>query len=693
MTVNAVSLLSPEFLAAYEGRIPDNAGPLFYPVYLRTYCRWLEDKGRRETWSETVKRVVDYSMELYSGPADEQKRRKEAEYMFDSMFNLRVLPAGRTLWVGGTQAARKFPESQFNCSFTVIDSTEAFGDVFHMLLCGSGVGFRVLKDDVAQLPRLVPNIPVTHLEYKPVPQAVRLQETRTDLEFNPQRAKSILRITVGDSKEAWVQSLRKFLSAVERANEMGIDEIEFNYDNVRPQGERIITFGGRAAGPQGLWEMYKDLQTIINRCEGAIGAVDAVDICNVIALNVVVGGNRRSSQIALGNADDQDFINAKKGLWTDPDKKGVRWRVMSNNSVTFTSKPSDQQLEEIFDGILENGEPGFFNLEAARKRRPWAEGLNPCAEILLDNRGVCNLSTLILTSFVDEETRSFKFDELLNAVRLAVRIGLRQTNVELSLPKWSEVQKRDRLTGVSMTGIMDAFDAVGWDFDSPDAKRLLLALNSVANQEALAYAFEMRIPAPLLVTAIKPEGTISQLPTCSSGLHRSYAPYYIRRIRVSSLDPVCKAMKHMGVDNEVCKSKSDRTVFSFPVATGATISAADEPAVRQLERYYVMQNNYTDHNSSCTLYIGREERDAMIAKIKENWDATVAIALLPKFPGDAYPQMPYEAITKEQYEEMVARLPDLSKLPEIVNMFEKGELTEDEIEQDPMCAGGLCPVR
>lgn len=681
------SYICPEFFSKYEGRVPDNAGPLFYPVYLRTYSRWLEDKGRRETWPETVRRVVEYSVSLYQGPATEQQLTQEAEFLFDSIFNLRVLPAGRTLWVGGTDASKKLQEANFNCSFRVIDGLEAFGDVFHLLLCGSGVGFRVLREDVAQLPKLDSRVMLRHLTYNPVHESVRLQETQLLEHLNPQNLHTVLRITVGDSKSGWVQSLRYYLEALEQGK---YDEIEFDYDNVRPQGERLRTFGGRAAGPQGLWDMYNDFHKIVQRCGGLLSSVDAVDLCNVIALNVVVGGNRRSSQIALGSQDDIEFRDMKKGLWTDPDKKGLRWRVMSNNSLTFTSKPTREELDEIFEGILENGEPGFFNLEAARKRRPYAEGINPCAEIILDNRGVCNLSTLVLTSFVDQW--GLKRQELFDAVRLAVRVGLRQTNVQISLPKWDEVQKRDRLTGVSMTGVMDALDRLGWEFDSLQAVELLGDLNKAANEEARSYASEMRVPEPLLVTAIKPEGTISQLPTVSSGLHRSYAPYYIRRIRVSTIDPVCKALKHLGVPYEVCKSKSDRTVFSFPIKTGAVSSAAQEPAVRQLQRYYTMQRQYTDHNSSCTLYVSREEKEDMIDLIEQNWDDTVAIALLPKFTGNAYPQMPYEEITEAQWQIMSLTFPCLDSLPEVVNKFETGELDED-LEQDPLCAGGVCPVR
>jgi adenosylcobalamin-dependent ribonucleoside-triphosphate reductase len=689
MTIDGASLLSADFLSRYENKRPDNAGPLFDVVYLRTYSRWLDDKGRRETWNETVCRVVEYSMSLYSGPADREQLRQEAESLFDGIFHLRVLPAGRSLWVGGTEAAKKWPESQFNCSFVVIDELEAFWDLFHMLMCGSGVGFRVLKNDVSQLPRLRSNVAVRHLPYMPLHPAERIQDTTREKILNPQNLKTVLRITVGDSKEGWVASLRFFLIELAHGE---ADEIEFDYDHVRPQGERIRTFGGRAAGPQGLWEMYRDLITIIQRCEGALSPVDAMDMCNAIALNVVVGGTRRSSQIALGSPDDDGFISAKVDLWTDPNKAGLKWRVMSNNTVAFERRPSKEEMVSVFDCIQSNGEPGFLNLEAARKRRPNAHGVNPCSEIVLDNRGVCNLSTVVLSSFLDKENKRLLVTELLDAVRLALRVGLRQTNVELSMPKWSEVQKRDRLTGVSMTGVMDTFDFLGWELDGAQERYLLACMGDVANEESMKYAKEMRVPAPLLVTALKPEGTLSQLSTVSCGIHRSYAPYFIRRIRVSSIDPVCKALQYLGVPNEPDKSKPDRIVFSFPIKTDAKISSAEESAVDQLRRYYMFQECYTDHNSSCTLTFLPEEVNDVVDMVLENWDQTIAVAFLPKYTK-AYPQMPYEEMTKSQYEEMASSFPDISNLADVVNRFEQGELLEDELEQDPSCAGGACPVR
>lgn len=1027
------SLLSSEFLNQYKGKRPNNAGKLFEIVYLRTYSRWLEDKKRRETWAETCKRVVDYSMSLYTGECSTEQLTKEAEFMFKSMFNLEVLPAGRTMWIGGTEASQKFSESNFNCSLVVIDHLSKFHELFHMLLCGCGVGFRVLKEDVAKLPKLDSRVEIINNSYLPVHPSIRENYTTVKTELNPQTAKLTSKIIVGDSKEGWVEALKIYISLLEEGLN---DTIEINYDNVRPQGERIKTFGGRAAGPQGLWEMFTKVEEIVKRAKGVLNPVDAMDICNLIALNVVVGGTRRSSQIALGSYTDEDFLDAKLNLWSE-EKKDLRWRVMSNNSIVYDTnqKPTKEELKSIFERIANNGEPGFFNLGAAKLRRPNVCGLNPCfaagtmvltkdghfpiedlvgktvtvwdgqewrtinnfrvtgenvkvqdvtlssgqvvsatpyhsfiledgsrkelkdltvgdklathleqvhgshkekaaylkgflvaegtllngsnagllvyspkyvcvdrliesgneleasvvntnavatigilqdscnrrriqglstrpelsawcgkyklglpikemlnwsldskmefiaglmdgdgsasdtangfmyqlssiskqllkdvqillrsvgvvsklshmykegirdfgtrggeylcrasyrltisqiasvvlanmvkferltsfadkkvsyvlsnkeaivtsvsdpylvdkvycctvpdthsfalsngllvgqcAEILLDDRGVCNLSTVVLTSFL--HNGKLDMNGLSKAFRLATRIGMRQTNVTLSMPGWDEVQKRDRLTGVSMTGVMDTLDSLGIDSNSNEAASLFNIFNKEANNEADLYSYDMRIPRPLLVTAIKPEGTLSLLPTVSFGLHKSYAPYYIRRIRVSSIDPVCAALRAKGVPNEPDKSKPDRIVFSFPIKTSATKASAEESAIDQLKRYYMLQDNYTDHNSSCTLYFTNEEIEEVVDTVFENWDKTIAIAFLPKYTG-AFPQMPMEEITKEQYIEMEAIFPDLSDLDLLVNKLEINQFEENDLE-DPACATGACPVR
>ena len=410
-----------------------------------------------------------------------------------------------------------------------------------------------------------------------------------------------------------------------------------------------------------------------------------MDICNLIAKNVIVGGNRRSSQIALGHVDDLHFINMKL-----PDSLSVNThRIMSNNSICFTQKPRLQKLLDVFENIHVNGEPGFFNLKAAEKRRPNARGGNPCMEILLDSRGFCNLSTVVVTSHVKDG--ALDFADLHDSMRLATRIGIRQTNVTVSLPAWDVIQKRDRLTGVSMTGWMDALDSMSVSFNSDYAKLILKGMRDAANSEADTYSYKLRIPRPLLVTAIKPEGTLSQLPTVSSGLHRSFAPYFIRRIRVSKMDAVATALIEKGVPYVVDPNKSERLVFEFPIKTSAKISANDEPAMSQLERYFVMQENYTDHNSSCTLTIDRTETDEIVKKVHERFDDIVACAWLSKTPG-TYPLMPYEEISKEEYEGRAKHMKSLDDLHELVNKHEETQF-EEEPEVDPACSSGVCPVR
>lgn len=680
--VESLSFLSSSFLSQYEGKTPSAAGTLFYPVYLRTYSRFLPEKKRRERWDETVARVVNYSMELYQGPAPKEELIKEAEELYDHIFNLKVFPAGRTLWIGGTGASKSYGEGNFNCSACVIDNLDAFGDMFQLLLCGCGTGFRILKEDVAKLPSFVPEIVVINKPYETVWPNEKVEHT--DYDFNHTGRTITMAIRVGDSRGAWVKALREFLSiASVRDHDKLI--VVIDYDWVRPEGSRIETFGGRAPGPAGLMEMFTNLAKVITNAGGCLTPVDCMDICNFIAKNVIVGGTRRSSQIALGSPDDQEFIDAKKRLWLD--KQNLQ-RTMSNNSMIFENDPTREQIAEAFKGIKVNGEPGFINLKAMRKRQQLAAVVNPCSEIILSDKGFCNLVSLNLCAFIGNN--GVDYEGLYGAIRLATRASLRATNITVSLPEWDKIQKRDRLLGVSLTGIMDAFDKANIEFDSPEGIQVFQLLRAWANATADKYAFEMRVPRPLLVTCIKPEGSLSQLPTVSSGVHRAWAPYYIRRIRVSAMDPVGKALVQLGVPHERDRSKSERLVFSFPISSGAKVSASDESAIRQFQRYLVTMEHFTDHNTSITITADEKEWTELEQMVYDNFSKVIGCAFLPKYT-DAYPQMPYEEITKEQYEEMMQTFPNLDNLAELVNQFENEEYEEGEL--DPDCQSGVCPVR
>jgi len=587
-------------------------------------------------------------------------------------------------------------------------------------MVGSGVGFRVLPDDINKLPRFNTNIVIAHKPWNGKPKNERIENTLVYEDKDDEKT-SIL-IVVGDSKNGWVKALEYYLKSMTRKD---VESVIINYDNVRPQGEELKTFGGRASGHQALKNMFRKIhKTIKKASSGFLMPIDAMDICNHIAMNVVVGGVRRSSQICLFAPNDSDILNAKNDMWIkDTINYGQDQRSMSNNSIFFDSKPERKQLEDIFDHILIMGEPGFVNAEAARKRRPNFQGLNPCAEILLDSHGVCNLTEINMMAFIKDGD----FDEtaFFYAVESATRIGLRQTNITLDLPEWDIIQKRDRLVGVSLDGIMDFQAAMGWvktneqPFDtlniSDNLALLLREASYTANQQALWYAHEMRIPAPLLVTTIKPSGTISKLPMISSGIHNARAPYYIRRIRITASDPLAKVMLDAGYrvypqftsNNKLTENtfdslgsfermnllqKESTWVIEFPIKSNATENSSNESAVSQFGRYLDLQQHWTNHNTSITIQFSKDEVPGLIDMLLERWDEYIAVSFMPK-NTTAYPQLPEEEIDVEGYNKRADEIKHITfdKLVENLKDLERENKMTELLDSD--CDNGACPIR
>ena len=333
-------LLSDEFISKYKhlpNPFPTQLGQF---IYYRTYSRWLPLEKRREYWWETVRRAVEFNCNLV------RTTEKEAEELYDNVYHLRQFLAGRTLWTGGTAVSLKYPMSNFNCSFTVLDRFSAFRDLFYLLMVGAGVGARVLKTDVEKLPKVRTNVKIIHESYRPVPQEER--EDLTSVTFK----KDTAHIIIGDSKEGWVQALDIFLNILSRTEYHQIDTIIFNYDQVRPKGEVLKTFGGTASGYESLETMFSKIDKIIkSNCFTQLKKlkpVDCMDIANIIGQNVVVGGVRRTSEVILVDPDDQDILNAKNNLYEQRDGKWIKnaeidHREMSNNSIFYTSKPSREK--------------------------------------------------------------------------------------------------------------------------------------------------------------------------------------------------------------------------------------------------------------------------------------------------------------------------------------------------------------
>lgn len=696
-------LLTQNFLSKYIDKQPP-FGQLGLIVYLRTYSRFIPQLKRREKWWETCLRVVEYSFSLlpdkprkpsYFTP---EKQQEEAETLFDTLFNLRGFTSGRTLFVGGSEASKLYPSSNFNCSYTNVDTLKSFADAMYLLLLGCGVGYSVESKHVSKLPRFNTNIKVNFRTYNGKKSKDRRDDTvliTTDSTITSVEH----HILVGDSKEGWVEALSSFLAIHTQESDRDV-AIYLDFDNVRPEGERLKTFGGRASGYIPLQTMFEEIHDRITSTDnGVIDSVTAMDIMNSIAKAIVVGGVRRSSQIAFGDVDDTNFRDAKKDLWSNPEKvKYSTTRVLSNNSVHLWERPTFDRLEELFETIKNNGEPALSIAGNASLRRENYSGSNPCHEILLAHQGVCNLTTQNLLSFVDE-LGNFLFNAAIEAIKLLTRVGSRITLVDMWDKDWDYVQKRDRLLGVSLTGIVEAYNALN-DTEKLNWEYYITELRKAARTEADLYHDALGIPRSYLVTTLKPEGTLSQLPTVSSGVHAPYAPYYTRRIRISKRDPIANALLDLGLvpvpengqGKDIHANGCNTWVFSFSVKTKAQIRSIDESAIEQLERYKFFMKNWAEHTVSVTITVAENEWDGVVDWVWQNWEYCIGIAFLPRFdPAELdspYPNMPYESSTEAVYQPL-----EISE-SQLVSLISKYETEYEEYELDASC-GGLtaCPVR
>ncbi|MCT4593329.1 MAG: ribonucleoside-triphosphate reductase, adenosylcobalamin-dependent [Anaeromicrobium sp.] len=682
-------LLSDEFISEYKHK-PSPMKQLGNFVYYRTYSRWLKEDRRREYWWETVRRAVEYNCSLVP------TTKEEAQRLFHNIYNLRQFLSGRTFWVGNTPVAKNYPMANYNCSFLVIEGFESFKDLFYLLMVGSGVGVRVLKSDVETLPKIRTDYELIHKDYMPIGKNER--EDSTSLEFFHNNT---VKITVGDSKEGWTQSLDFFFKLLYSNEYRNVKTIIVDYDHVRPKGEKLKTFGGTASGHSSLKNMFFKIDKIMKKRGSRddskkvkLHPVDCLDIANIIGENVVVGGVRRTAEMVLIDADDKECIDAKSDLYKQIDgqwivDKNIIHRQMSNNSIYYREKPTREKLHWQMERMRYSGEPGWINEEAGLKRRPNMNGVNPCGEILLDSQGLCNLTTINVFAFVDDNGK-LDIDGLLEAQRLSVRAAYRMTCVELELPHWDRVQQRDKLLGCSLTGWQDMVNST--DINRDDQAEILRKLRDVAGETAHVYANEIGKNEPILITTVKPEGTLSQLPTVSSGVHYSHSPYYIRRVRISSDDPLVKVCEELdypvfpevGQEWETCTTK----VVEFPVKAPEGKTKYDVSAIEQLENYKLFMENYVDHNCSITVHVRNYEWEEVEDWIWNNWDHVVAISFL-SLDDNFYKLLPYESIDQEEYERRVKEMKPF--IPSLLGKYEKEEVELDIGTEG--CEGGACPIR
>lgn len=633
--------------------------PLGEFVYLRTYAKWLEDEGRRETWIETVGRYINFMKENLG----EKLSDKEYEEVREAILKQEVMPSMRLMQFAGP-AARRCNMTAFNCSFVAPTTIEDFGDILYVSASGTGVGFSAETSNVQELPVV-----------------------------KKQRGIVLKTHVVGDSKEGWADALIHGMKAWYNGK-----DVEFDYSQIRPAGARLKTSGGKSSGPGPFKNLLEFTRAKILSKQGKrLSNIDVHDIVCKIGEVIVSGGVRRSALISLSDLDDTDMRKAKHGQFyvTEPQ------RSLANNSTVYEKKPTNEEFLREWTALISSGsgERGIFNRGGlmtqlpSRRIEKWKEmeyvengevsnltGTNPCGEIILLSRQLCNLSEVIARS---GDTR----EDLLRKVKIATILGTYQstlTNFKYVNEKWKENCDEERLLGVSVTGQWDCLEARN-PYTLQDLREEAVRVNR-------SYAKKLGVNPSTCITAVKPSGTVSQTVNCASGMHPRYAPYYIRRIRISATDSLFKMLKDQGVpyQPEVGQTLEEATTFvlEFPVKSPeGSIYTRDVSAIEHLEHWKVVKENYTEHNPSVTISVGDDEWIEVAGWVYKHWDIVGGLSFLPR-SNHVYMLAPYEEITEEKYEELVKRFEnvDYSKLV----TYELQD--ETEMKKELACAGGTCEI-
>jgi len=626
-----------------------NQLPTDYQTFIATsrYARWLEDENRRETWSETVSRYIQYISK--TGLPEEELAELE-----EAILNLEVMPSMRALMTAGPAADRD-NTCIYNCSYLPVDNIRAFDEAMFILLCGTGVGFSVERQAITNLP-VVPE----HFD------------TTSEL------------IAVKDSKEGWAVALRALITQLYA----GIIP-QWDLSGIRPAGARLKTFGGRASGPEPLNDLFK---FVVEKFKTATGrkltSIECHDIMCKIGEVVVVGGVRRSAMISLSNLSDGRMAHAKSGNWWDNEGQ----RALANNSVAYTDKPDMEGFMREWLSLVESksGERGIFSRTAADKhvekngRRETGHewGTNPCSEIILRPYQFCNLTEVVVRE--SDDLKSLK-----RKVRMATILGTAQstfTKMPYLRKIWQKNTEEERLLGVSLTGIMDNPVLS----KNTDSKRWLAEMKKVAIDTNAEYADKLGVPVSAAITCVKPSGTVSQLTDTASGIHARHSDYYIRTVRGDNKDPLTRFMQDSGIPAEPCVMKPDSTtVFSFPTKSpSGAVTRDDMTALEQLELWKTYALNWCEHKPSVTITVRDEEWMAVGAWVYANFDICSGISFLPH-SDHTYAQAPYQDIDKETYETLKKQMP--SKIDwTALSLYEKEDTTTGG--QTLACTAGACEL-
>ena len=619
--------------------------PLQQFMFYDKYSRYNWELGRRETWPETVDRVVDYLANLSGG----RLGRSTYNRIHEAILTMRVMPSMRALSQAGPSAERN-STAIYNCSHLPVRDIGAFCEAMLISMAGCGVGFSVERDNVEQFPRI-----------------------------QRQRGEEPIVHIIHDSTEGWAEALREGLELW-----FAGDDVEFDYSGIRPAGAPLKTKGGRASGPGPLKVVLDFCRAkVLSRQGTFLRTIDAHDMMCVVGGAAVSGGVRRTAMISIFDYDDSEMRTCKDG--TKLDANPHRWNA--NNSAVWPEEIDQIDLVDQMTEMYRNyrGEPGIFSRANANRSKPErrAEGRfgpNPCGEIDLREFEFCNLTIAVARA---DDT----LDSLRDKVQVATIIGTIQslaTNFPGLREDWRRNCEEERLLGVDISGQQDCLAVQDAD--------MLEHLRQVAVTTNCIYASKLGIEPSAAVTCNKPNGNSSQLLDCSSGIHARWSQYYMRNVRVSPHTPIYRVLKNAGVpmhpENGQTEQNATSWVVHFPVkAPDGAVTRKGRSAVEQCEYWLLNKVHWAEHNPSVTITYQPEE---LLDVVKWVWNHRHLIGGMAFLPADnaRYAQMPYEELTQEEYEKAVANFPNIDF--SLLYGYEQTDMTE--AASTVACASGTCEI-
>ena len=621
-----------------------------YLVYKRTYSRRLEGTDQTEEFEDTIKRVVDACENQLkcNFTAEEQAR------LTNYLEQLKGSVAGRFLWQLGTETVDRLGLASLqNCAFVVVDDpVKPFTWAFDMLMLGSGVGYNIQRKNVDKLPAVKEGFKTpTRVE-------------TADADF-----------IVPDTREGWVKLLGKTLKAAFLSD--GKTTFTYSTQLVRSKGAPIKGFGGVASGPEDLVRGINSISDILEKRAGRkLRPIDALDVMNIIGSVVVAGNVRRSAQIAIGDADDVEYLLAKR--W---DMGNIpSWRAMSNNSVVCNDI---RDLHEFFwDGYEGKGEPyGLINLNLSRKvgrlgetqyPDPLVQGYNPCAEQSLASYETCCLAEVFLPNVESKE----EFEDI---CKLLYRINKHSLNMPCHQKDTEAIVHKHQRMGLGVTGVLQATE---------EQRSWLKETYPKLREFDVEYSEKNGWNPSIKLTTTKPSGTLSLLPGVTAGVHPAYAQYMIRRVRIAAGHPLIQTCIDHGYKVEPQRNfdgSEDHSTyvvefpFSYPEGTKL---AKDMTAIDQLKEVKRLQEEWSDNSVSCTVYYRKEELPEIREYLKKNYKNGHKSLSFLLHSEHGFHQAPIEEIDKKTFDAMIASTKLITKINQQL-----------ELSADDECAGGACPIR